>query len=92
MYNTNINAMNGRACGCTNRSNYRSDVQGNTTTCERSRCGVGAFGSSWGLSGYPLASVYSPLQEFDNLYDCENALVRGTIFKELDLPFICGGM
>ena len=43
--------------------------------------------ASWGLTGYPLASVFAPLQEFSEIYDPENALERGTIFKELDLPF-----
>ena len=43
---------------------------------------------SWGLEGYPLASVYAPIQEFDDLYDKETALARGTVFAELDLPFM----
>ena len=47
---------------------------------------------TWGLSGYPLASVYAPLQSFSELYDLKTALDRGTIFRELDLPFVCGGM
>ena len=42
---------------------------------------------TWGLSGYPLASVYAPLQEFCDLYDLETALERGTLFRALDLPF-----
>ena len=46
--------------------------------------------SSWGLVGYPLASVFAPLQNFTELYDIETALKRGTLFKELDLPFVCG--
>ncbi len=45
---------------------------------------------SWGLEGYPLASVYAPLQEWRNIYDTELGFSRGTIFKELDLPFLCG--
>ena len=43
---------------------------------------------TWGLSDYPLASVYAPLQEFRNLYDRDTALGRGTLFSELDLPFM----
>ncbi|MBR7181995.1 MAG: spore coat associated protein CotJA [Clostridia bacterium] len=31
--------------------------------------------------------VYSPLQEFDNLYCPEEGLCAGTIFKELEKPF-----
>lgn len=45
---------------------------------------------SWGLEGYPLASVYAPLQEWKNVYETELGFSRGTIFKELDLPFLCG--
>jgi hypothetical protein len=50
--------------------------------------GCDKSGSSWGLHGYPLASVYAPLQEFDNIYDINTALKQGTVFKELDLPFM----
>ena len=42
----------------------------------------------WGLRDYPVVMVYAPLQEFRNLYDLENALSHGTIFRELDLPFL----
>ncbi len=47
---------------------------------------------SLGLEGYPLANVYAPIQEFVSIYEIDKALVRGTIFGELDLPFTCGGM
>ena len=43
---------------------------------------------SWGLTGYPLAMVYSPIQEFHNMYEIDTALHQGTVFKELDLPFM----
>ena len=45
----------------------------------------------WGLEGYPLASVYAPLQKWQNLYDNETGLSRGTIFKELEKPFLGAG-
>lgn len=45
---------------------------------------------TWGLDNYPLASVYSAIQIWRNLYEPEEALKRGTLFKELDLPFVCG--
>jgi len=51
---------------------------------ERAKCAE----KGWGLEGYPLASVFAPLQSFDNLYDAETALKQGTIFAELDLPFM----
>ena len=34
-----------------------------------------------------LAMVYCPKQAFDDLYDVETALARGTLFGSLDLPF-----
>ena len=42
---------------------------------------------SWGLDGYPLAMVYAPIQRFGDMYDLDTALMEGTLFKELDLPF-----
>ncbi|MBQ7475135.1 MAG: spore coat associated protein CotJA [Clostridia bacterium] len=39
------------------------------------------------LYGAPLAMVYSPVQRFEDLYDPEEGLQRGTIFRALDLPF-----
>ena len=46
------------------------------------------------LRGYPLAMVYAPDHEWDDMYDEEEALSRGTLFRPLDLPFYpgkCGG-
>ena len=40
-----------------------------------------------------LAMVYSPCQEFENIYDTETALDRGTLFFDLEFPFeaaFCG--
>lgn len=42
--------------------------------------------SKYGLDGYPLAMVYSPVQEWTELYCESEGLRRGTIFKQLDLP------
>lgn len=41
----------------------------------------------FGLFGKPLAMVYAPIQIFRNIYDPEDALAHGTIFKELDFPW-----
>ena len=46
------------------------------------------------LEGAPLAMVYSPQQKWEDVYDPEKGLERGTIFAALDLPFYpaaCGG-
>ena len=34
-----------------------------------------------------LAIVYAPVQAFVKIYDPQKALVRGTLFAELDRPF-----
>ena len=39
------------------------------------------------LEGNPLAMVYSPHQEWECLYEVEEALRRGTLFKKLDFDF-----
>ena len=39
------------------------------------------------LRGMSLAMVYSPCQEFEDLYDHTEGLRRGTIFRQLDKPF-----
>ena len=41
-----------------------------------------------GLSGYPLAMVYAAEQIFRNINDPVTGLAHGTIFAELDLPFL----
>ncbi|MCI8649912.1 MAG: spore coat associated protein CotJA [Anaerotruncus sp.] len=38
-----------------------------------------------------LAMTYSPLQEWETVYEPEKALCRGTIFPGLDKPFLEGG-
>ena len=60
-----------------------------TAAREKSMGGV-APSNTWGLQNYPLASVYSPIQHWRELYDEDTAIQKGTIFKELDLPFLCG--
>lgn len=41
------------------------------------------------LDKLPLTMSYTPFQELDNTYNCSEALLRGTLFPELDKPF-CG--
>lgn len=60
-------------------------------TTKKSEEGMAPSRSTWGLSGYPLASVYAPLQEWRELYDEEKGLARGTMFAELDKPFLGKG-
>ncbi len=79
------------------REYYRpvnSEVQTENGGCDChdsvSECGCGSCESfkSPHLHGVPLAMVYSPHQEWENIYDAEVGLERGTIFKCLDFPFM----
>lgn len=48
-----------------------------------------------GMAGYPLAMAYVPWQQWKTPYDAARGLGRGTIFQELDLPFMkerCSGV
>lgn len=44
-----------------------------------------------GREDYVLAMAYVPWQYFTNVYEPEQALEVGTIFPELDKPFLAGG-
>ncbi len=35
----------------------------------------------------PVGSVYGVMQEYKNIYSPEEALRKGTLFRDLDLPF-----
>lgn len=64
---------NGCGC-CENSGNNGGNVDGvGDTDC---------------LRGKSLAMVYSPCQEFDDLYDHTEGLHHGTIFRALDKPFV----
>ncbi len=39
------------------------------------------------VDNLPVGSMYAPMQKFRKLYSPEEALCRGTLFCELDLPF-----
>ncbi len=43
------------------------------------------------LAGVPLAMTYTPWQQWCETYEPAVAHHRGTIFPELDLPFLAGG-
>lgn len=39
-------------------------------------------------AGTPLAMAYVPMQTLVNIYEPANALMRGTLFPELDKPWL----
>lgn len=36
---------------------------------------------------YPIGMAYVPWQQWNEVFDAETALCRGTLFPELELPF-----
>lgn len=66
----------------------RGDLAGSGSSCEGENAG-GAMENGAGacLAGTSLAMVYAPIQRFQNLYEPEEGLCRGTIFQELEKPF-----
>lgn len=42
------------------------------------------------IDNMPLAMAYVPMQRWKTVYNNDVALTRGTIFPELDLPFLGG--
>lgn len=42
------------------------------------------------LAGFPLSMVYAPDQEWSGLFEEDEALGKGTLFRDLDLPFCPG--
>ena len=80
-------------CGCT-RGEPREGHP------ERSACPMGSRSvgaqrpdcSNYFMSlGAPLAAVYAPIQVWKEVYGETQALARGTLFAELDKPFMGKG-
>ena len=44
------------------------------------------------MQPHVLAMAYVPVQHLDQVYEVDTALDRGTLFPELDKPFLAGGM
>lgn len=40
------------------------------------------------LDNLPLAMAYVPMQKWKDIYEADVGLDRGTMFSELDLPFL----
>lgn len=59
---------------------------------QTAECGCGyAPDASRGKDEYALAMAYVPWQFFDMVYEPDKALEVGTIFPELDKPFLGRG-
>ena len=61
----------------------------NIESANRCRCKEQQENSS--CSNLAIASVPFQNASWENIYSLDDALSRGTLFPELDLPFLCGG-
>ncbi len=68
------------SCGCDTDINP-SQKKHPGTTCTTVPVAEGC------VDTYPMAMAYVPMQGWNELFDPATALTRGTIFRELDLPF-----
>jgi len=90
-YNASIEKSTKISCGCTRERNNNTNYCKNNTVASRNRYRRtgGGCGTDNGFlkEETPLGMVYSPNQQWRELYDPHTALAHGTLFKELDLPF-----
>lgn len=72
-------------CGCgRNRVMPRQEVQNNSCPVQN-RCVSGRGVEQ--LKGFPLAMVFSPNQEWEGIFEPEEALAKGTLFTGLVFPW-----
>lgn len=82
-------------CGCEAESQELRQERSSCSVCNNERIGRNTDPRVCGCENdhypsefnYALAMVYSPKQEWQNLYCEEEGMKAGTIFKELDKPF-----
>lgn len=63
----------------------------NNSRMEGSRMGDSCMNSRNTVDDMSLAMAYVPWQTWRDIYDTEKGFHRGTIFQELDLPFMGKG-
>lgn len=64
--------------------NYRSMPTRNVVPRDTCPCGTHSYDT---FASMPIAMAYVPWQVWQDIYDADKALCRGTIFQELDKPF-----
>ncbi|MBQ7921125.1 MAG: spore coat associated protein CotJA [Clostridia bacterium] len=73
---------NRSGCGCGTGRESRNEGHDDSYGCG---CGNGRTNAI--RDGFPLAMVYSPVQEWRELLEEEEALMNGTLFRELVFPW-----
>ncbi len=73
------------ACGNMNSRREESAPCGGCATLPADV--VNTCGMKDGSNGFSYAMAYIPTQEYEELYQPEEALCKGTLFKQLNMPF-----
>lgn len=82
--------------GCCNPAPVTNSVCGNVVDCCNDAvsggiilggCADAECNKETTLSGYPVAMAYVPWQDYKNIYPLQQAIQRGTMFRELNLDF-----
>lgn len=72
-------------CGCQERPAYYMGENRKKKDCPK----VSSKGSAF-EEMYPVGMAYVPMQEFTDLYEIGKGFQRGTVFAQLDYPFLVG--
>lgn len=84
------NCINGSVGGGSVSGGIMGGMHGSTSTDmempDGSMWPEGSFDNMY-LGNLPIAMCYVPMQQWKNTYSLQEALERGTLFPELDLPF-----
>lgn len=77
--------LNRRNAMCESCGDSHADMDSHDNSCQHDNCACGDYSAN--DFNHTLAMVYSPVQEWQNLYCEEEGFMEGTIFKELNKPF-----
>lgn len=66
-------------------NNYRNH---SARTMTENSCNRSMHCHNTGNDEFPIGMTYVPWQSWKNIYEPDKALQRGTIFEELDKPFL----
>ena len=101
MNDEKTNPRSSHSCGCGQIGEERPSSTGSFCSCGRSHIMPRQEPQSGGctaqncvsgsravqLKGYPLAMVFSPNQEWEGIFEPEEALAKGTLFAGLVFPW-----
>ena len=74
-------------CGCAGRNHSSAQYCSSSVCGCRENAGCRSARTVPPLQGLPLAMVYSPEQDWENILEAEEALEKGTLFAGLVFPW-----